>query len=429
MLFVFLPAWIFCAQVTIVRVDKNEIYFDTSELQTPVAKGDTFKVILSTEKLVNPKTQKELGEVNNYSQQGIITEVKELFAIGKLQDTSAVKTGMEAVLEKATAPAQETLVTPAEQPTSADVKKQIYDPIDKTIISLSSGPVTAPDADNLILLAEDDVSVWERTADRKLNLLLTYNLPKAKTPITISAVPVKDKNDLAQIFVSVYDENKKTVSTLVLENQQGQLTLVATLPYFIKELGCGADKKIWAQRPFIMADKPGNPREIIFKNGKYVLGKTDFDSKHNWLMGLNYAPIENKDAPNLIYTYAGGPLRMILNNGKRAESKDIFAASPLRVQHKQNILKFYPSLQVINKDGQPQIVAVENTAKLGLLSTTFGQYKNAVLHWLTYEKGRLQLKQEVELAGVVYDTACSNDFILAAEVLPDGTSSVVEISK
>ena len=73
--------------------------------------------------------------------------------------------------------------------------------------------------------------------------------------------------------------------------------------------------------------------------------------------------------------------------------------------------------------------AVENTAKMGLLSDTFGQYQSGKIHFLTFEKGRLNITDTVELDGFVYDTACTNTTVLTAEVLPDGNSSVVEISK
>jgi hypothetical protein len=416
----------------VVRVDKNLIYLDTSELPASVSKGDTFKVILSTEKLVNPKTGKELGEVNNYSETGTITEVQEMFAVGQLSGADAVKTGMEAVLEKPAAAEKKPLLsTPESTPQTPAVHiKQTYDPIDKTIIGISAAPVTSPDAENLVLLSDNnEVSVWERTADDKLNLLLTYPLSKGKQGITVSAVPVKENEPLAQIFVSIYDSKKHTISTLILENQEGKLVQTGSLPYFTKELGCGAQKIAWAQRPFVISDRPGNARQLVFKDDKYALGENNFSTQRNWLTGINYFNIENKETPNLIYTSSNGSLRMILANGKRAESKDSFAGTPNRLQHKQAILKFYPSLQVTDQNGQTKIVAVENTAKLGLLSNTFGQYKNAILHWLTYEKGRLHEQAQTELDGVVYDTACTDNFILAAEVLPDGTTSIVEISK
>lgn len=74
------------------------------------------------------------------------------------------------------------------------------------------------------------------------------------------------------------------------------------------------------------------------------------------------------------------------------------------------------------------MVAVENTAKLGVLSDTFGQYQNGKLHFLTFDKGRLNVQESLDFDGVIYDTACTDTALLAAEVLPSG-SNVVEILK
>ena len=49
------------AQVTVVKQDGKKIYLDTSEYNRTVAVGDSFKVILSQEQLINPKTGKAYG--------------------------------------------------------------------------------------------------------------------------------------------------------------------------------------------------------------------------------------------------------------------------------------------------------------------------------------------------------------------------------
>ncbi len=54
-------------------------------------------------------------------------------------------------------------------------------------------------------------------------------------------------------------------------------------------------------------------------------------------------------------------------------------------------------------------------------------YQSGKIHFLTFEKGRLQITDTVELDGFVYDTACADGAVLTAEILPDGQSSVVEI--
>ncbi len=422
------------AQLTVVRTDGNKVYIDISSLSRHVQTGETFKVILSSEKLTNPKTGKELGLVHNYSAEGKITEVQPLYAIGELSSADEIKVGQEAVLEtnhSKTAPSNSS----PEPKRSNERRKKVssrkvitYEPIQQEIISLTEADVTAPRAKDLITLSKKGkVTVWNRQGET-LQEVLSYQIPANKTPLTISSDRVRDWR-LAEIFVSVYDAAREKISTLVLENANGQLKEIDSLPYFIKELGCGSDKDVFAQKPFVSGIRPGNARELDYERGKFKLDDDSFSTQRNWLTGINRYDVAKDDSDNLLYTSSNGKIRMTLPLGKRAESDSVFATAPNRVKYKQEVLQFYPSLQVFGPDGRATIAAVENTAKMGLLSDTFGQYESGKIHFLTFEKGRLNITDTVELDGVIYDTACSNTSILTAEVLADGTTSVVEVLK
>ena len=80
------------AQMTVVRVDGSKIYLDTSEEKTAPAVGSTFKVIVSSTPLTNPKTGKNLGDVYTYSSVGKITEVQPLYAVGECRNSSKILT-------------------------------------------------------------------------------------------------------------------------------------------------------------------------------------------------------------------------------------------------------------------------------------------------------------------------------------------------
>lgn len=414
------------AQVMVVRVDGNKVYLDTSVLNRNVQKGDLFKVILSSEKLTNPKTGKDLGLVYNYSQEGKIVEVQPLYAIGEVADDKRISVGQEVVLT-ATVPAPHPpAVTVPETAKTSTHRKTVYEPVEQEIIGVTEANITG--ADNFITLSKKgQVTVWTQGEKNTLKEELSFTLPAGKRVLTVSAAPVKDKK--VQIFVSYFDEKRQTVSTAVLENQNGALKEIATLSYFAKELGCGQNKQIWLQKPFVSGAYPGNARLISYANGKFAPAKETLSTYRNWLTGLNRYAVESADAQNIIYTSSNGPLRLVTASGKRAESKDLFAAAPNRVKYKQEILKFYPSVQVFGPEGRATLAAVENISKLGILSDTFGQYKSSKIHFLAFEKGRLSVTDTVGLDGVVYDTACTDRAVLAAEVLPDGNSSVVEIFK
>lgn len=409
------------AQLTVVRVDGQKVFIDTSVLNRSVDKGETFKIIQSSERLINPKTGKDLGPVYTYSPAGKITEVQPLYAIGVLPKGTQVTVGQEAVLEPLAAPAQS--AQPSKEADSVSQRKTItYAPVEQEIISLSAAAVTAPEAENIVTLSKKgQVTVW--TADgSRLNPNLSFQLPAGKTPLTLSAAPAQSA-DTADIFVTVYDASRQKISTLVLRSQNGTLTQTHTLPYFVKELGCTPQKTLWAQKPFAAGAKPSGARKLAYQNGKFALTGDALNTQRNWLGAATEAD------GNLVFTAAGGSVRLTLPNGKKAESKSLFAGAPNRVKYKQEILKFYPSVQVFGPAEKRVYAAVENTAKLGLLADTFGQYQNGKIHFMSFEKGRLNITDTVPADGFIYDTACSARAVLAAAVLPDGTSAVLEIFK
>lgn len=414
------------AQITVVRVQNHLIYLDTSSAQQTVNKGDVFKVILSSEKLTNPKTGKELGLLYNYSEPGVITEVQPLYAVGKLPSEKGIEIGQEAVVESAqtNVQTQEKAVAQTQTADNSNVKKITYEPIEQEVVALTTGAVSAPDADNIITLsAKGKLTVWNRNGEN-LQEVTTYQLPVGKAPLSVSAGKVRG-NDTAEVFVSVYEENLSRISTLVLTYENGKWTTLETLPYFVKEIGCD-EKTIWMQRPFILGSRPGNARDLIYKNNKFVTGEKQIATQHNWLTGLNRFQTD-KNEEKLIYTTPTGQIKIEPAKGKSATYKDFSVGAPNRVKYKQEIVRFYPALQVFKEQGRTEMAVVENTTKLGLLSGMFGQYSGGKIHFLTFEKGRLAPLQTVEMDGFMYDTACTSTALITAEVLSDNSSSIVEI--
>ena len=416
------------AQVTVVRVQDKNVFLDISSLKHKVHLGDRFKVILSTERLINPTTGKDLGPMYHYSNEGKITEVQPLYVVGTLPDTAQITIGQEAVLEEKFAAPQAVAPTKTEtiSPTASSKNKLVYEPIDQTIISLSTGPVLAEHAHNVVTLSNSGlVTVWTR-ADEILRENATYQLSNFQTPLSVSVAALTTP-EKADIFVSYFDTRQNRIATSILRYQENQLKEIETLPYFVKEHGCQSHKTIWTQKAFVNGAFPGNARELIYKDEKFTTGNQSRATQRHWLTSTVFFPVEKELEDNLIYTSSKGKIVVVLGNGKQVESKDLFGAAPNRVKYKQEIVKIYPSLQVFGAPGNVMIAGVENTTKMGLLSSTFGQYKNGKIHFLAYEKGKLRVKDSLELDGVIYDTACTPSTLLAAEVLPNGTSSVVEI--
>lgn len=417
------------AQVTVVKQDGNKLYLDTSDFNRTVAVGDTFKLIVSQERLTNPKTGKDLGIVYHYSPAGKITEVQPLYAVGEMPNAGAYTLGQEAIIETQ-APSQPApaVSTPAQQ-TAAPVsnrKLKTYTAVEREIISAVQADLSARPGEEIAALDTKGNLILYTPEGNTLRPLAEHKLTVTQTPLTLSAQDLMHTGH-AQLFVTVYQEKEQKISTLVFNLQDNQFEPVATLPYFVKELGCGDEKEIYAQKPFINGVKPGDAHELEYKDGRFVLEKDSFATRGNWLTGLAEYEIQNKDTDNLVYTASNGRLRLRLQNGKFADSPALFATAPNRVKYKQQIVSFYPSLQVYGPEGRATLAAVENTTSLGLLSQQFGQYKSSKVHFLTYENGSLGVRETVALDGFLYDTNCTARGILAPQVLSGGQTVLTEI--
>ncbi len=422
-------AW---AQVTVVKQDGKNIYLDISEHNKNVSVGDTFKIITSQEKLTNPKTGKELGLINHYSPEGKIVEVQPLYAIGQMPDKKAYSVGQEALIQSF-AQTQTVSSAPISQSSAEEISKPVsnrkikkYPVLEREIISavkanlqpIPGEEIAVLDLKGHLIVYTDDGGTLRQTAE--------YQIPAGKKPITLSAKDLKNQ-PYAQLFAVVYSEREQKISTLILQVQNDTLQPIATVPYFVKEVGCNDDKEIYAQKPFVNGAKPGDARELEYEKGKFRLDDDRLPTRGHWLTGINYYEIQNKEDDNFVYTASNGKIRLRLANGKYAESKALFATAPNRVKYKQEIISFYPSLQVYGPDGHATLAAVENTAKLGVLSEQFGQYSSSKIHFLTYENGVLTVQETLPLDGVLYDTSCTSRGILAPQVLSGGQTVLTEI--
>lgn len=424
----FHSAW---AQVVIVKQDGQKVFLDTSEFNRQVSVGDSFKIITSQEKLINPKTGKNLGLINHYSAEGKITEVQPLYAIGQMPDKTVYSIGQEAVFfstPKNTSTSVSSVPSkPQPKPViSSERKIKEYPVLEQEIISAVKTDLTSfPDEEIVTLDTKGQLTLYqdEQGILQKIN---QYQIPSGKKPITLSAKDLMDA-PYAQIFATVYDENKQKISTLIFKIQDNAFQLIDTVPYFVKEIGCDDEKEIFAQKPFINGAKPSDARELEYEKGNFRLDNDRISTRGNWLTGTNYYEIQNNHTANFIYTASNGKIRLRLLDGKYAESNNLFATAPNRVKYKQELISFYPSLQAYGPDGKATLVAVENTAKLGLLSEQFGQYNGSKIHFLMYENGKLNIKETLSLSGFVYDTNCSKRGIFLPQVLSSGQTVLTEI--
>ena len=420
------------AQVTVVKQDGQNIYLDISEYTRTVSVGDTFQVILSKEKLTNPKTGKDLGWVNHYSETGTITEAQPMYVVGQIPGKQVVKVGQDAVITAAAEPVQtsaaNTNVAEQETPVAAPVSNRkaiAYNVVDQEIISAAKADFTLFPGEEIAALTAKKVILYQ-TEGLLLQPLSEFKLPISYEPITLSVQDLM-QTGTPQIFVTVYDDGAHKISTLVFELKDNELKQVASVPYFVKQWGCGDEQKIYAQKPFISNIKPGDAHLLQYVNGRFKLDKKGFNTRHNWLSGTQVFPIENAESENLLYTASSGRLKMQLDNGKFIESEPLFSATPNRVKYKQQLVYFYPAVEIYKENEKATIAAIENTTKMGILSEQFGLYNGAKLHFLTYENGTLKTNETAVLDGFVYDMNCTQKGILVPQVLASGQTILKEI--
>lgn len=419
------------AQVIVVKQDGFKVFLDTSEYNRTVSVGDAFKVITSQEKLVNPKTGKELGLVNHYSAIGKIIEVQPLYAIGEMPEKTSFTVGQEVVFEATQAPAQtvsNAAASSSQLPAPISNRKQkTYPVLEREVISaVQTDAIPFPGEEIATLDIQGRVTLFTEE-ENTLKEMAVYKLPKGYTPITLSAKDLMDKGH-DQLFVTFYKEQDQKIATFVFQIKDNEFVQIATLPYFVKELGCDSAKDIYAQKPFIGATaKAGEVHELEYKNGRFRLEKDSFATRGHWLTGIAEYEIQNAETQNFVYTASNGRLRMRLSNGKYIDSTDLFGAAPNRVKYKQEIIPFYPSLQVYGPQGNATLAGIENTTKMGLLSEQFGQYSGGKIHFLQYENGSLRVQETVELDGFAYDTSCTQRGILVPQVLSSGQTVLTEI--
>ncbi len=420
------------AQVTVVKQDGEKIYLDTSELNRNVSVGETFKIITGQEKLTNPKTGKDLGYIYHYSAEGKIIEVQPLYAVGRLSEQGQYAAGQEAVISPlpqtaVSAPDIQTQDAAAAQKTLVSNRKiKTYPVIQHEIISAVKADLSAFPGDEIAALDTKGHLFLYTEENNTLRMLAETKLPAGKTPLTLSALDLM-KSGRPQLFVTMYDPRKQKISTLVLDVVDHEFKELDSLPYFVKELGCGENKKLYAQKPFTSGVKGGDARELIYEKNRFLVGETVFDTRGNWLTGLNWYPIQTKEKNNFLYTADTGKLRLKLDNGKYAEAPSLFATAPNRVKYKQDIISFFPSVQAYGPAGRATLAAVQNMTRLGILSESFGSYKSSKIHFLTYENGTLDVRESVELDGFLYDTNCTAHGILAPQVLSGGQTVLTEI--
>lgn len=405
--FVFTSVQIFAQTALIVKQEGPKVYLDISEFQEKPKANDTFTVTFWGEELKNPKTGKVLGKTIERRLNGTITVVENLFAVGNITDFNKqdILEGLEAdikVSPQAIAPQQEQVVqlstlNPLWQSAALDGKA----------LAFTAGDIIGNGQSALIMAYEDNNIVTYNLQDNKLNKISEFKFSPMHKIISLDNGDLNGNNK-AEIFISYLDTVKDHFNTAVYEFENDTWAEKAIIRGLVKGIApYNKERVLYTQNINNMSGKfkALNPAVLVYKDGKYEAGEQLKAYKFDSIYGFNLAEFED-NKQNVIYTQDSGKLRLQFDRKSsyiNSPSGLNFASTPNRVKFGNEIIKFYSSLALYNGDGGMIIAGLENEAKLGILSSTFGSYQSGKLVLLKWDGSSLQKYNETPLGGYTVD--------------------------
>ena len=406
-LFVFTSVQIFAQTALIVKQEGPKVYLDISEFTDRPKVNDTFTVTFWGGELKNPKTGKILGKTIERRINGSITVVEELFAVGDLADFNKQDKleGLEAdikilpqiIAQASTPQPQQNTLTPLWQSTALEGKA----------LAFTAGDITGSGENNLIMAYEDNNIITYNLQDNKLNKFSELKLSNLHKIISLDNGDLNGNNK-AEIFISYFDTSKNHFNTTVYEFENNTWAEKATIRGLVKGIAPFNGKRVlYKQDVDSMSGKfkTSAPALLVYKDGKYEAGKQLKAYKFDSIYGFNLAKFEG-EKDQVIYTQPSGKLRLQFEKKSsyiNSPSDFNFASTPNRVKFDSEILKFYSSLALYNGDGGIIVAGLENKAKLGILSSTFGSYQSGKLVLLKWDGSSLNEFAQIPLGGYTVD--------------------------
>ena len=399
--FVFTSVQIFAQPALIVKQEGPKVYLDISELTDRPKANDTFTVTFWGGELKNPKTGKVLGKTIERRLNGKITTVEELFAVGNIADFNKQDKleGLEANI---------TTSLQLEQNVQQNNLNPIWQSaaLDGKTLAFTAGNIIGNGESNLVLANEDNNVIVYNLQDNKLNKISEFKFNPMYKIISLDNGDLNGNNK-AEIFISYFDTIKEHFNTAVYEFNDTWAER-ATIRGFVKGIApYNKERILYTQNINNTSGKMKflTPAVLVYKDGKYQAGEQLKAYKFNSIYGFNSAKFED-DKEQVIYTQPSGKLRLQFekNSSYINSPADLnFASTPNRIKFNNEIIKFYSSLALYEADGGVIVAGLENKAKLGLLSSTFGSYQSGKLVLLKWDGSSLQKYNEAPLGGYTVD--------------------------
>ena len=407
---VFTSVQVFAQEALIVKQDGGRVYLDISEFKEKPKVNDTFTVTFWGGELKNPKTGKILGKTIERRLNGTITTVEELFAVGNISDYNKQDKleGLEANIKILPA-VQYTAAPQTEQNAQQNTLNPLWQSaaLEGKALAFTAGDITGSGDSSLVLADEENNIITYALQDNKLNKTSEFKINPIHKIISLDNGDLNGNNK-AEIFVSYFDTAKNNFNTSVYEFENNTWAEKANFRGLVKGIApYNKERILYTQNISNMSGKfkTLNPAVLEYKDGKYQAGKQLKAYKFQSIYGFNLGKFED-DKNQVIYTQPSGKLRLQFDKKSsyiNSPADFNFASTPNRIKFENEILKFYSSLALYDVDGGIVIAGLENKAKLGILSSTFGYYQSGKLILLKWDGSSLQKYNEAPLGGYTVD--------------------------
>lgn len=440
---VLLPLTAFTEGLYIVKQSGTRVYIDTTEYTGEISRNEYFE-IFQEEALVNKKTGKSLGMVENQIVDGKIVEVKKNYAIGRLRkdvqivDEYKLRLFDEPEIEITDDElfADTPLIINKESAIifrSQAIKGKIID-IDFINVELAD----KTEKGMIALYENGDIGVFtlSQTAEKQIvDLVYSTAIGNFKQPI---ALEVYNENPKAPTYVLVtfLDTTKNKMRTEIYNYMNGALDKEDEINYMVRSTYTKGKKTYYGQA-VLNYDKfrVGPIFEMTEKNGNFsFINKPITWHKLDLLFGFNKIDIDSEEkGPEFLITTENFRIRAQYEDKKiYVESLRGFGRTPNRIKWGEEIIRFFSNIPVVEKNGRNYVMGIANKVKRGVLTEKFARYKNSKLYILGWEDSNFKERNNLELGGYVYNIRAGeilgNKVILAPVILSTGKTKIKIIS-
>jgi len=389
---------------TVVKVDSSTVFIDITKASQPVS-GTPFSVFEQGEELVNPQTKQSLGKIMVFVASGSFSYSENAYAVGEL---NAVKRPVRPgyVAKWSVEPPPVKVVVSQAEPAKGASALWMAPLADFMTVGSALGDVDGDGENELVLVSQDSIRVY-KLKEGKLELLASENMSATVRLMSVDCFDLKGAGR-AQIFAVTSDDFRKTVDTRIYNFSSGKLAQESSVKWLVRGVYVNnGELKPYAQEIYPGGEfRPSNVRELVYKDGAYAAGDKVSVPRVEWLYGFSLYDFDAKrDGLEAVYITEGGKLRVqFQKKNARFDSDGDYSRTPNRLRFGDVAFKLYPRVPVLASQGGAVTAVFANVPKIGMLSDTFGSYKDSDMEFLSWDGFTLVRRGEpVRVGGVVCD--------------------------